>query len=420
MNPDVVYLVAGIGLLLGSVLPGALRERALSAPVVVIAVGAAFGLLTPRGEPISPLLHADATAHLTEATVIVALMGVGLALDRPLSWRRWRATWRLLGIAMPLTIAGVALLGWWAMALTPASAVLLGGVLAPTDPVLASDVQVEGPASDDDPDEEEDEVRFALTSEAGLNDGLAFPFVSLAIFMAGKGAVGGWLPGWFAWELVGKVAIGVAVGWGAGWVLGRVAFRSPVRPLRLAEVGEPMLAIAATFAVYGLAQLVGGYGFLSVFVAALAIRAAERGHRYHADLHRLTEQLELILTLAVLLLLGASLTSGLLTSLTWGGALVAVALVLVIRPLFGWLSLGGHWGLGPKERWVTAVFGVRGIGSIYYLAFAAGQATFPEVGRLWSTVGFAIVLSVVVHGIGATPVMAWLERRRQRTGLSMT
>jgi NhaP-type Na+/H+ or K+/H+ antiporter len=203
-------------------------------------------------------------------------------------------------------------------------------------------------------------------------------------------------------------------------VLGRVAFRSPVRPLRLAEVGEPMLAIAATFAVYGLAQLAGGYGFLSVFVAALAIRAAERGHRYHADLHRLTEQLELILTLAVLLLLGASLTSGLLTSLTWGGALVAVALVLVIRPLFGWLSLGGHCGLGPKERWVTAVFGVRGIGSIYYLAFAAGQATFPEVGRLWSTVGFAIVLSVVVHGIGATPVMAWLERRRQRTGLSMT
>lgn len=420
MNPDVAYLVAGIGLLLGSVLPRLLRERALSAPVVVIAVGAAFGLLAPRGEPISPLLHTDATAHLAEATVIVALMGVGLAIDRPLSWRRWRATWRLLGIAMPLSIAGVALLGWWAMALTPAAAVLLGGVLAPTDPVLASDVQVEGPASGDDPAEEEDEVRFALTSEAGLNDGLAFPFVYLGIFMASKGAVGGWLPAWFGWELAGKIAIGVGVGWGAGWVLGRVAFRSRVEQLRLAEVGEPMLAIAATFAVYGLAQLVGGYGFLSVFVAALAIRAAEPGHEYHADLHRLTEQLELILTLAVLLLLGASLTSGLLSSLTWGGALVAVALVLVIRPLFGWLSLGGHCGLGPKERWVTAVFGVRGIGSIYYLAFAAGQATFPAVGRLWSTVGFAIVLSVVVHGIGATPVMAWLERRRQRTGLSMT
>jgi NhaP-type Na+/H+ or K+/H+ antiporter len=137
--------------------------------------------------------------------VIISLMGVGLALDRPLnirswgSWRRWGTTWRLLAIAMPLSIGVTAWLGWWIMGLAPASAILLGAALAPTDPVLASDVQVEGPTTDEtDEDEidERDEVRFALTSEAGLNDGLAFPFVHLAILVLGAGTVADWGVKW--------------------------------------------------------------------------------------------------------------------------------------------------------------------------------------------------------------------------------
>jgi NhaP-type Na+/H+ or K+/H+ antiporter len=163
------------------------------------------------------------TEHLTEFCVLVALMGVGLALDRPLdlrrwvTWKRWGATWRLLGIAMPLCIAGVALLGWWAMGLAPAAALLLGAVLAPTDPVLASDVQVGGPTTlgedeDDEEIDESDEVRFALTSEAGLNDGLAFPFVYAAIYLASIGDVEEWGLRWLAWDLVGKVVISVAIG----------------------------------------------------------------------------------------------------------------------------------------------------------------------------------------------------------------
>ena len=106
-------------------------------------------------------------------------MGAGLKLDRPVSWRGWESSWRLLGIAMPLTIAGIAFLGWTILGLGIGAALLLGAVLAPTDPVLASDIQVGPPQSG-----KEDEVRFALTSEAGLNDGAAFPFVYLAIAIA--------------------------------------------------------------------------------------------------------------------------------------------------------------------------------------------------------------------------------------------
>jgi NhaP-type Na+/H+ or K+/H+ antiporter len=360
-------------------------------------------------------------------------MGVGLALDRPLSfrdrsaWRRWSSTWKLLGIAMPLTIAGVALLGWWGLGVAPAAALLLGAALAPTDPVLASDVQVEGPTVDEAAEEvdEEDEVRFALTSEAGLNDGLAFPFVYAAVFLATKGAVSGWGLQWLAWELVGKVALGVLCGVAVGWVLGLVAFRSRARSLRVAETGEPLMALAAVLLAYGASEVLGGYGFLAVFACAMTIRSAERNHDYHALMHQVVERLERLLTLLVLLFLGIGLTHGLLAHLDWRGVLLGVALVFAIRPLAGWLALSvGSRGVGDRrhdqlerrERLVTAFFGVRGVGTVYYLAYAFGQASFPEQRWLWSTAAFTIVLSVVVHGIAVTPVMRRLERHRSSVG----
>jgi len=443
MSADTVFLVAGAALLLGVVLPTVLNRAALSAPVVLVAAGALIGLLPmPGGITVSPVEHPVVTEHLTEVCVIVALMGVGLALDRPLglrqlsSWKAWSATWRLLAVAMPLTIGAVALSGWWLLGLAPAAAVLLGAVLAPTDPVLAADVQVAGPTEqsqtpDSDPEkdvedediiDEDDEVRFALTSEAGLNDGLAFPFVYLAIALATVGASAGSLAEWFAWDLVGRVVLGVVMGVATGWVLAKIAFRAPHRSLRLAETGEPLLAVAATLLAYGLAELVQGYGFLAVFCCALTMRSAERGHEYHADMHAVIERLERLLTLVVLLLLGVALTQGLLARLTWQGAAVGALLVLVVRPLFGWLSLHPSAPAGPertrgrqrpRERLVTAFFGVRGVGSLYYLAYGLSHGDFGDPGPLWSTVAFTVMLSVVIHGITATPAMRWLDELRK-------
>ena len=414
MTPALVYLVIGVGLLLATVLPRLVHGRALSVPLLVLAFGVVAGVLIPGEDPISPVLDARATAHLAEASVIISLMGVGLAIDRPVHWRTWGPTWRLLVLAMPLCIAGVALLGWWAMGLTFPAAVLLGAVLAPTDPVLASEVQVAPPRVDgeDEIDPEEDAVRFALTSEAGLNDALAFPFVYLGLFLIGRGPIEAWLTEWVLWTLVGKVAVGAVVGWFLGLALGRVAFRSSVTTLRVAELGNPLLALAAPFAVYGLTELIGGYGFLAVFTAAVAIRSVERGHGYHRRLHELIEQLESILTLALLLMLGAAMSAGLLLELSWSGVVVGLALILLIRPLAAWGCLRGSTELGGHERWAVAAFGVRGIGSVYYLAYALSSEYTTEGLQLWSVVAFTIVLSVVVHGIAATPAMRWLDERR--------
>lgn len=429
MNADALYLLVGVALLLAIILPMLLERVPLSAPMVLVGTGLAVNYL-PGLEAgwVSPLAHPAVTERAAELCVIVALMGVGLAIDRPMDWTRaclraWRSTWRLVVIAMPLCIAGVALLGWWVMGLAPAAALLLGAALAPTDPVLAADVQVSGPtAAEDEPIDEQDEVRFALTSEGGLNDALAFPFVYAAIFLINKGPIQQWWWEWVSWELIGKVVIGTVIGHVSGWLIGHLAFRSRSPLLRLADQGEPLVALAATLGVYGLTQLLGGWGFLAVFVAALRLRAVHRNSHYNAVMHEMVERLERLLTLLLLLLLGLALGDGLLAFLSWQGAVVGLALIFVIRPVSAWLALGREspvdgqdtHSLGPNERIVTAFFGVRGIGSIYYLAYALQQAQFPDAEMLWSVVGFTILVSVVTHGVGATPAMRWLEHVRQR------
>lgn len=423
-----LYLIGGLALLLAVVLPILLKRVALSAPIVLVLIGLGLGTLPlPKGFVLDPLQNRTAIEHLTELTVVVALMGVGLALDRPLSlrswasWRRWHSTWRLLGIGMPLAILATTLLGLWVLGLGIGAALLLGAALAPTDPVLAADVQVEGPTTEQlDEIGEHDEVRFALTSEAGFNDALAFPFVYAAIFLAEQQAAPDFLARWLGWELIGKTLLGAAIGAACGWALGRVAFHGH-DTLRLAEKGEPLLALAATFVAYGLAEVVGGWGFLAVFACGLAIRAMERDHDYHREMHELVEQIELLLTLLVLLLLGVAFADGLLAHLDWRGVAVAVLVLFVVRPLTAGLALVGSGrrgaddeevALGPRERLVTMFFGVRGIGSIYYLAYAFGAATFAEEKMVWSIVGATILLSVLVHGVLATPAMRWVEARR--------
>lgn len=426
-----VYLLLGLALLLGVLLPNLIEGRAVSAPMVLVVVGALIGLLPfPSGVDISPIAHPALTEHLAEITVLLALTGVGLALDRPLSrawqvWRRWSTTARLIFVAMPLTIAVTAWTGWWLAGLAPASAVLLAAALAPTDPVLAADVQVSGPTTDLPAEvaetelDEDDEVRFALTSEAGLNDGAAFPFLYAAVAMLAGGSTVSWLPTWIAWDLVGRTLIGVAVGWLVGMALARIAFRAR-ESIRIAQVGDPLLVVAAPLISYGLGELLHGWAFLSVFVCALTIRSADRTNEYHDAMHAVVGRLERLMTLVLLLLIGASLTTGLLDHLTVGGAAVGVLLILVIRPVITWLSLwqrrvpdfAGDGKLGPRERFVVAFFGMRGIGTIYYLAYASAHDDFVGMDELWSIAAFTIALSVVVHGISVSPIVGRLDRMR--------
>ena len=230
-----LYLLAGLAILLAALLPSVLSRWALSPPVVLLGAGMAIGLLPIGDRLLDPVDNREVVEQVTQFAVLLALMGVGLALDRPLrlrhprDWLRWSATWRLLLVAMPLTIAAVWLIGWWGLGLGAATALVLGAALAPTDPVLAGDVQVGGPdveSQEEDESDERHEVRFALTSEAGLNDGLAFPFVYAAIYLATKGSPETWLLQWVAWEVVGRVVVGFLAGALVGWVLAKLAFRA--------------------------------------------------------------------------------------------------------------------------------------------------------------------------------------------------
>jgi NhaP-type Na+/H+ or K+/H+ antiporter len=436
MTGAAVYLLLGLSLLLAIVLPQVTRRIAVSPPMVLVAVGMLIGLLPlADGVSLDPQDHRTLVTHVTEFTVLVSLMGVGLAIERTLdlrswqSWRTWSPVWRLLVVTMPLTILGVGVLGWWVAGLAPAVALLLGAVLAPTDPVLASDVQVGEPLTDDidrdgrdEESLEDDDIRFSLTAEAGLNDGLAFPFVHLALLLLAGGFTMLDAGAWIGWYVAGKIVLGVAVGLAAGWLLGRQAFRARSDKLRLADHGEPLLALAALLAAYGAAELVGGYGFLAVFACAMRLRASERGHSYQRAMHGVVERLERLMTLMVLLVLGMAMTRGLLDHLDWRGVLVAVSLVLVVRPLAGYAALSLlardqrlDGGLDPGERVAVAFFGVRGVGSLYYLAYATSHEDVPHEAWLWSTVAFTVIVSVLLHGVTATPAMARLDARRGTT-----
>jgi NhaP-type Na+/H+ or K+/H+ antiporter len=342
-------------------------------------------------------------------------MGAGLALNRPVGLRRWSTTWRLLGITMPLSMLAVGALGWSALGLGLASSVLLAAVLAPTDPVLASEVQVAEPAENpDDPGEEEDEARFALTSEAGLNDGLAFPFTYAAVAISVVGAApGAWLPQWLAVDVLWRLACALLVGLLTGWGLRKLFFAAPSKDFRLAEHAEGFVALAATFLAYGLTELAEGYGFVAVFVCACAIRAGERSHGYHRVLHQYVEQVERMLTVLIIFLLGGAAVTGLLAGTGWREVLVALVFLLVVRPVAGLVGLA-RGKTGPRERAVISFFGVRGVGSLFYVAYALQSGDFADQDAIWRVVGLVVIGSIVLHGITATPAILLLDRLRVR------
>ncbi|WP_159715157.1 cation:proton antiporter [Geminicoccus flavidas] len=406
-----VLTVLGGVILLTAWLPMVLKEAPLSLPIISVGLGALM-FAHPALEPLTPypLQYPLLTERLSELIVIIALMGAGLKIDRVFGWQRWRLTWRLIGLAMPLTIVAVAGLAWWLLGMDIAAALLLGAALAPTDPVLASDVQVGPPRTG-----EEDEARFTLTSEAGLNDGLAFPFVNLAVALAiGGGSLtaeawGEWLLVDVLWEILAGVVVGALV----GWILGYITFRLPNRT-KLARTGDGFVALGATLLAYGITSAIHAYGFLAVFVAALAIRAVERNHEFHDKLHDFAEQSERMLMMVLLVVLGGMIAhGGLLDRLDSAMILFALTTLFVMRPLIGMISLLGtptSWA----ERSMISFFGVRGLGSIYYLAYALNQADFHEPARLWSAVGLVVLVSILLHGTTVTPAMSYLDRRRNK------
>jgi NhaP-type Na+/H+ or K+/H+ antiporter len=382
------------------------HERAFSATLIYLAFGLAAALAIGLFDLgwVDPVDDARVVERLAEFAVIVALFSTGLKLDRDLSWSGWGSVTRLLAIAMPLTIAAVAAFGAAAMGLSVAAAIVLAAALAPTDPELAGDLGV-GPPGEED----EREPNFAITAEAGLNDGLAFPFVILGLLVAAH-ADGAWVAEWVLADLLWAVVVGVGLGAAIGYGLAAAAVWLRRHDL-LAPDYDGWLAIPAVLLIYGATEVANGYGFLAAFAGGLAFRRYERDNELNARVHEGAEVAEKFAELSIVLLIGSMVTISGLAQPGWSGWLLVPLLLLVVRPLAVLASLVGS-GLPRGERLFLGWFGVRGIGSLYYVAFAVSAGTLGaenDVEVVWTAIA-CVLCSIALHGITGTPFARRLMR----------
>ncbi|MEZ5249168.1 MAG: cation:proton antiporter [Ilumatobacteraceae bacterium] len=361
----------GATVILAAWVPTAIGRRPVSLPIVLVAFGGAVFALPWFAAP-NPREYLDVTRVVTEFGVLVALLGAGIGIDRRLGWRRWSTTWRLLSVGMVASIGGISLLGWWLLDLDAATAILLGAVLAPTDPVLAGDVQVGEPVLEDQRLDDEDDVRFGLTSEAGGNDGLAFPFVHLALVVAAgseaaEGAQLDRLVHWFGIDLVARIGVAIGTGWLFGRVLGRLVFNGAWRFPPIATERRGFVSLGVILAAYGSTELIGGYGFLAVFLAAVFLRR-QRNRQYHLVLHASRARSNVVARCSSRAVRRG--TAPARRRLGWRDVAVAAGVLFVVRPLSGHLAMLASPVRGAERR-AIAFFGIRGLGSVYYLAYAA-------------------------------------------------
>ncbi len=414
------FLLVGVVLILMAFASRWVSRLPLSFAVVYLAAGFVIG---PQG---FGLLHIDLIGDanrvevLAEVAVLISLFALGLRLRLPLTWKTWRTPVKLATVTMALTIAGVAGVAHAALSLPWPAALLLGAVLAPTDPVLASDVQVRHPG-------DRDALRVALTAEAGLNDGTAFPAVLLALlWLSDAPAPLHWLLHDLLWAIASALALGAA----AGMMMARAVAR--LRASGLPLEFEEFLAFGLIALTYGTALAIGAYGFVAVFVAGLAFAHAERraltgARRWTGDapndravaneaetanrLLTFSTQCERLAEVGLVLVIGAALAA-----VTWTVPILTVAavLILVVRPLAVWVTVRSS-ELAPPSRRALGWFGIRGIGSLYYAAYAighAGDASWTH--DVANTTLACIALSVGVHGISATPLMRRVPEGRRR------
>lgn len=423
-------LIVGVLLIVVGLTDTLRRELPVSTSAIYVLAGyllgpEAFGLLDLRLARDAVLLE-----RLSEAAVLVSLFAVGLRLRAPLTDRIWRTPFLMATLAMVLTIGMLVGLGL-GLGLSLGSAVLLGAVLAPTDPVLASEVQVQH-------SHDRDRLRFSLTGEGGLNDGAAFPFVMLALGLLGLHELGEFGLRWWGVDVLWATVGGVGLGWLLGYAFSRAVVylrREQAQALGM----ESFMALGLIALTYGIALALQTYGFLAVFAAGLAMRHVERtdspsvkapdslpaqtaseaaapdqASAYMAKaVLDFTLDLEKLAELTVMVIIGSLLTRA---AFTGPSLAVAIGLIFVVRPIAIYLTT--LWlPLTPGQRRLAAWFGIRGVGSLYYLAFAVAHgADSPEAALVADAVLVTVALSVLLHGSTAKPVMRLYRRARGKPG----
>jgi sodium/hydrogen antiporter len=393
-------LTIGILLLFVTLGSGWISRLPVSYALIYLVVGI---VLSPYGVNLIQVRpEAGFLERVTEMVVLISLFGCGLKMNRRLNPWAWGSTIRLIGFVMPISIFGVAAIGHYFLNLEWGVAVLLGAILAPTDPVLASEVQLYDP-------NDRDELRFGLTSEGGLNDALAFPFVYFGLHWLKDNQWEKWFEDWVAVDLLWAIAAGVGMGVLVAIVIKKVDHLVQ-KGEAVDEVMEDFVALCTILITYSLTELVNGYGFLAVFVAGIVMKRKTPDRDKAVSQRHFIERLEKLTEVGTILLLGSLLRWEPMVRFAGPTVLVAAVLLLVIRPLSTWVTTIGL-PVHPGTRFLFGWFGIRGVGSLYYLTYAFAHGLKGETGELIAWITFStVVISVLLHGVTATPLMKWYER----------
>lgn len=357
--------------------------------------------------------HLPAVVLATEAAVLLSLMAVGLRLRVPPRLARWRVALLLAGPGMVVTVALGSVAAAVVLGLSWPAALLLAAVLAPTDPVLASEVQIRSEA-------DRDAVRVSLTAEGGLNDGSALPAVMLGLGLMGLHDLGPWGGRWVLVDIVWAVGGGLVLGLMLGTGLGRLLRQRVRQGEGLAR--DELLYVGTVLLGFGLARWLHFSTFVVVFAAAAALLSVDDGPSSDAAgtseledtdlaerMQAVGARIERLVEAATVLAVGMALHSVRIT-----GAMLAfgVLLVLVVRPL-AVLAVVRRRELAPSQRRLLAWFGIRGVGTLFYLAYALDHGITGELaGQLTGAALVAVSLSIVLHGVSSTPLMERYQRRR--------
>jgi len=434
MSFAILSLVTG-AILIAMALVWSLVERLpLSPGLLYLALGYALGPAGWNIIALDPIRYSVQLERLTEIALLISLFAVGLKLGIPLTDKRWLAPLRLAFPSMALTVLFITPLAMIVCGLPVGAAILLGAILAPTDPVLASDVQV-ADSSD------RDRLRFSLTGEGGLNDGTAFPFVLLGLAMLGFYDMGLGGGSWLAIDVLWSMAGGLGLGGAAGAAIGKLVIYLRTRHKEAVGVDE-FLSLGLIAIAYGVAVLCHASGFLAVFAAGLALQRIEAtsdvvlpsaaakakvifgaesekeiatneelaGTYMMRAVQGFNGQLERIAELVVVLATGAMLSY---TYIPHGAFAFVLLLFLVARPAAVWVGLLGATSISRDQRLLISWFGIRGVGSIFYLLYAINHG-LPLVlaQQLIAITLTTVAASIVVHGISVTPLMSLYARRK--------
>lgn len=423
---DALWFVFVGGLLLFMGLTASILKRStVTSAIIYLALGVLVGPTVLNLFHFNPLKQSALLEKLTEVAVLISLFSAGVKMPVPFNFARWRSPILLATVSMVITVVMVAEFAYYLLGMPLGAGVLLGAIVAPTDPVLATDVQIRHPG-------DHDQLRFTLTCEAGMNDGSAFPFVMLGMGLLGLHDIGDSGMKWLLMDVLWATASGVVIGVSAGVALARLGWKLRSKPHKH-ELMDDFLGLGLIGVVYGLTALVNGWGFLAVFFSAVALRQTEQKlakaaqdafdgsktqQSARADANArpklappqtvsegslvFKEHLERLSEVVLVLLIGGTLY---INSWTWEATGLALFLFAVVRPLSVIVSL-----LGTNTTWrmigMTGWFGVRGIGSLYYLMYAIENG-LPEALslQLIQMTLIVVTLSIVLHGISVKPLM---------------